>query len=279
MLIALIANLAASLTWELAGVSGGDGAVASVTTANGPLSKKGRVGMRTAKVSDSVDLHLFGNAGKVVVRDLNDEPTSAPQTTLSLVLKGIVFSSDTSRGLAIIAEKNKTQIDNVYGIGDQVPGDAVISEIYNDRVILLRNGQPETLMLIDVLVSESAPVRRSVSREKIRSTGDGNKFAINGSYLDERLQDIPSLAKEIGVEVYKEDGVSVGFKLISSRGSKLLTDLGLQAGDVLYEVNGVRLNSIHGGLEAYKRLKEASQVRVMIGRNGNRENRVYSINR
>ncbi|MFN2369329.1 MAG: hypothetical protein ABR605_10375, partial [Desulfurivibrionaceae bacterium] len=74
--------------------------------------------------------------------------------------------------------------------------------------------------------------------EPIVSLGDGVHWEIDNSYLEERLNDIPSLAREVGVEVYKEDDVQQGYRLISARGSSLLRELGLQPGDVLHEVNG-----------------------------------------
>ena len=98
-------------------------------------------------------------------------------------------------------------------------------------------------------------------------------------YWDNRLADIPSLAREIGVDIYKENNVQKGYRLLSARGSKLLQDLGLQPGDVLHEVNGVPLNSVHDGLAVYKNIANATEVRVTISRNGKRESRVYRIGR
>ena len=85
------------------------------------------------------------------------------------------------------------------------------------------------------------------------------------------------MAKQVGVDIYRENNVQKGFKLISSRGNKLIADLGLQAGDVLYEVNGIKLTNAHNGLMAYQQIKGASQVTLKIGRGGRVMTRIYSI--
>jgi general secretion pathway protein C len=84
------------------------------------------------------ELHLFG-------QNLEQSLTNLPETTLQLDLKGIYSDPDEEMGSAIIAVPG--QQDHVYLIGDTVPGGAVLLDIYEDRVILRRAGQLESLML------------------------------------------------------------------------------------------------------------------------------------
>jgi len=85
------------------------------------------------------NLHLFGQ--NITGQDLNN----LPQTTLQLALKGIYSAPDAEAGSAIIAVPG--QEDNVYLVGDTLPGGAVLLDIYEDRVILRRAGKLEVLML------------------------------------------------------------------------------------------------------------------------------------
>ncbi|MCA1765004.1 MAG: hypothetical protein LC633_01930, partial [Desulfobulbaceae bacterium] len=231
------------------------------------------------------ELPLFGLAARTgnLSRSSGVDPADAPETTLALILKGILKVEPMQKALAVIAEKGKSE-DELYGIGDKVPGNAVVSEIYVDRVLLRRNGVLETLMM---QYDEQAVTKNNQDNqaalvinndEPIVSLGDGVHWEIDNSYLEERLNDIPSLAREVGVEVYKEDDVQQGYRLISARGSSLLRELGLQPGDVLHEVNGVKLDTIQGGLSAYQRIRDADQIRVVISRNGRRETRMYDVN-
>jgi general secretion pathway protein C len=261
-LAVLLAYVLASLTWRLIGPSkemrpGGT----SLKTGLKPTASTSQRAMVVTRETD-----LFGKAGRVKTSPvpLDQNSTSAPPTSLSLVLKGIIVAEPMSRALAAIAEKGGKQ-EKLYGIGDKVPGNGVITEILIDRVILRRGGILETLMLLDKkssLAGARATKRARSTGQKITSRGDGVHWQIDKSYLNQRLADIPSLAREVGVEIYKENNVQKG----------------LQPGDVLHEVNGVPLNSVHDGLSAYQNLRNAKRVQVVITRNGRRETKIYEIN-
>jgi general secretion pathway protein C len=281
----LLAQTGASLTWKIADVTSerDDDLTARRKSAEKTLiSSKGSAAGRAESQLD--ELPLFGLASRVEnsSRSSAVDPAAVPKTTLALILKGIVTVEPMQRALAIIAEKGPKNEENLYSIGDKVPGNAVLSEIYADRVLLRRGGVLETLMMqLDEnagLAKKSQPEVLSGNDETIVSMGDGVHWEIDNAYLEQRLNDIPSLAREVGVEVYKENNVQEGYKLVSARGSKLLRELGLQPGDVLHEVNGVKLNTIQGGLSAYQRIRDAEEIRVVISRNGRRETRVYEVN-
>jgi len=102
-------------------------------------------GSSTSSERELAGWHLFGEAGRqnAVKRAAT---LSAPETRLRLTLKG-VFASDeaAAAGWAIIADpKGK---EDTYEIGDPLPGNAKLSEIYVDRIILERGGRFETLKL------------------------------------------------------------------------------------------------------------------------------------
>ncbi len=102
---------------------------ASAARANPPVA--GRI----------VSGHLFGTAD---VRQATQK-TEAPVTQLSLTLRGIVAAQGEHPSFALIA--NGPAEEEVFLRGDEVFNMATISEIHPDRVILLRNGQPETLRM------------------------------------------------------------------------------------------------------------------------------------
>lgn len=88
-------------------------------------------------------LHLFGKADpKTNIRE-------TPETTLALILNGLMFSTSRARSLAIISENGQPGQEGVYGVGDALPGNATIEAIFADRVILRRSGHRETLSLKD----------------------------------------------------------------------------------------------------------------------------------
>ncbi|HAR60730.1 MAG TPA: hypothetical protein DCS18_11115, partial [Alcanivorax sp.] len=72
-------------------------------------------------------------------------PVDAPDTRLSLELLGLFQTRDRDKSSAIIAEKGKDA--ELFHIGDAIPGNAELEDIYADRVILRRQGRLETLRL------------------------------------------------------------------------------------------------------------------------------------
>jgi len=285
LLALLLAQTGASLTWKVVGLTADFGE--ELTTRSSAV-KKARVSRRSpTAVRGSVsaeELSLFGLADLAKLSSTAPaiDPNAVPETTLALVLKGIITMEPMQRALAVISEKGKNEEEKLYGVGDTVPGNAVISEIYADRIILRRGGVFETLVMEQ---DEQAGLTRNDESElavnadeAIVSLGDGVHWEVDNSYLTERLNDLPSLAREIGVEVYEENNVQKGYRLISARGSKLLRDLGLQPGDILHEVNGIKLDTIQGGLSAYERIRNADEIRLVITRNGRRETRIYDVN-
>src|SRR5215472_8197747 len=91
-------------------------------------------------VAALANAHLFGTA-PVVQQDGAD----APQTSMPLVLTGIIAGNDPQNGLAILGQSAQTA--KVQAVGDSVPGGARLHSVYADRVIIDRNGQLESLVL------------------------------------------------------------------------------------------------------------------------------------
>ncbi|MGL4351142.1 MAG: type II secretion system protein N [Plesiomonas shigelloides] len=87
-------------------------------------------------------LALFGkNTSKLVAVTV----ANAPKSQINAQLNGVLASSDPEKSIVIITISGNQYS---YNIGDMInTTQAKIRQIYPDRVILLRNGQDETLML------------------------------------------------------------------------------------------------------------------------------------
>nr|VFJ69684.1 MAG: type II secretion system protein C [Candidatus Kentron sp. FW] len=101
------------------------------------------------------EMHLFGPPPE-------ETPTPAPaipivtvaETTLNLVLHGIISSGEEGGSLAIIASENGQQ--DTYSEGAKLPGGATITEVNNDYVVLLNDNRLETLCMWEVPQDASA---------------------------------------------------------------------------------------------------------------------------
>lgn len=88
-------------------------------------------------LSEISQFHLFGKP------ETPTSPLGMPDTVLQWSLKGLYSGNEPNEGSAIISVPGKT--DRVYLVGDKLPGGAILSGVYGDRVVIDRNGQLEVL--------------------------------------------------------------------------------------------------------------------------------------
>ena len=108
--------------------------------------------------SQSVDVASIANAHLFEAPPIAapaQDATNAPQSSLPLVLVGIISADDPQNGLAILGENAAAA--KVYAVGDNVPGGAKLHSVLSDRVVIERNGALESLMLPRQLQSGAAP--------------------------------------------------------------------------------------------------------------------------
>jgi len=131
ILVIALAVQAALILTDLAAASRG-GAAAGVRHA--PVHSRG------VDLATITNAHLFGAPPALKQDDAN-----APQTSMPLVLTGIIAGNDPQNGLAILGQSAQTA--KVYAVGDGVPGGAKLHSVYNDRVVIDRDGRLESLSL------------------------------------------------------------------------------------------------------------------------------------
>jgi general secretion pathway protein C len=221
-------------------------------------------------------LHLFGemppdegNAG--AEGDSAGLPVDAPETQLDLDLRGLYAIGD-GQGFAIIVAGREGE--QVFGVGDALPGNAEVAGVYGDRVLLRRDGNYEALWLDDAETRESQP---ATGQARVRE--DTQQIATAARGLRERLLENPTeLARMVRFQPYQQDGDLIGFRLRPRGGhEETLRELGLTPQDVLTEVNGIPLNDPRRGQEALDELRDATEVNVIFLRDGQQQQVTLSL--
>ncbi|WP_157861477.1 type II secretion system protein GspC [Desulfurivibrio alkaliphilus] len=226
-------------------------------------------------------LHLFGQPEpqadpEAEAAALSLAMVEAPETTLNLTLKGLLATADGRRGLAVIAERRGK--DEVYGVGDTVPGNAEIEAIYPDRVLLRRAGNLETLYLEDR--KEEPPVAarpRTRSRTPAAASPDSEPRRVSRSFVNSAMANLPDLARQVEVHIHNPEGGRHGFRLVAPGGSDFLETLGLQPNDILYEVNGIPLTDAGAAMVAFEELRNAREIRLVYERDGRQRSSTIAI--
>lgn len=109
--------------------------------------------------------------------------------------------------------------------------------------------------------------------EKVSPT----KYNVNRELVDKLLTNQAELMRAARVVPHEQNGQVVGVKLYGIRRKSLLGQLGLQNGDLLRTVNGFDMASPDSALQAYAKLRDASNLSVAITRRGKVMNVDYNV--
>lgn len=204
--------------------------------------------------------HLFGEMQAAA----GTRPTKAPETRLNLVLRGVIAADPMSLSHAIIA-RGKNGKEEVYAVGEKMPGGVTVEEVHPDHVILNRRGQLETLQLL-----------KDEDVGTIQSLSDSSDFPASGtaeqqlvSIRQEILQNPTSFGDYALPVVVKKNGKQLGYRLQPQhKGNELMQEVGLEANDVITEINGIKLDNPQNGIGALRQLSTANSVSITVMRNG-----------
>lgn len=233
-----------------------------------------------ANIAQISQWHLFGNAKSVAAKPVA-KVTEAPDTRLNLKLRGLLASTDPVAARAIIADGKG--VEEAYAVGDKLPGNAVLREIYADRVILEYRGRMETLRLPKDAVVSGAVARTASAKTRGRaptSAGTADNAALLRQYRDALINNPQSLMNLVNASPVtdKSTGKLKGYRIRPGKDRRLLGRFGLKSGDVVTGVNGVRLDNPIKGLEIMRDLSTANAVTLEIERNGMMESFVFQVN-
>jgi general secretion pathway protein C len=235
------------------GVPGGAGAAPPVP------------GRRGLDIGSLVNAHLFGSAALTAASGA--DAAHAPATNLALVLAGVLAAEEPDRGLAILGEAAATA--KVYTVGQNVPGGAKLHAVYDDRVILDRNGALESLLLPrgttgaqgrGPLVAMAAPAANPI--DTMRRVISDNPGAVG-----EILRPTPVLV----------NNKLQGYRIYPGRNRGAFSHLGLQAGDLVTAVNGTPLDDPNRGNEILGTLSSSTEAHITVTRNGRSQDLVLNL--
>jgi general secretion pathway protein C len=232
------------------------------------------VSNKQAGLDSVAQLHLFGtvqkaNASQAIVPVV----TNAPETRLSLTLKGIVSNTAGQSALALIAEGKG--MEKVYKIGMTIANQAKIHAINPDHVVLDRNGNLEILKLPKNEVDANSITNRSSSRgvgafssKRNLDTSQRVSTTKYGEIREKLLSNPQEVMKMARVRPVMKSGRMTGYRVDPGSDPKLFSEVGLVAGDVVTTVNGVSVTNPAEMGNVLNQLTTASQIEVTILRNG-----------
>ncbi|QKT03025.1 type II secretion system protein GspC [Ectothiorhodospiraceae bacterium 2226] len=289
LLVLLLAYTLAHLTWRAI-------APAPITLPPAPppaTAAQAAAAPEGSTLRQVASLQLFGRAAPEVAQ----APIEAPDTRLRLTLRGVVASGDPQSAMVIIADESGRE--QHYFVGADLPGGAVLEQVYPDRVILSRENRYETLRLPReetrddrVQSARTTPPRARPAAARSRvpqlpsaaeaaqaaATGGGGAAADEavddddgatlGQYREQLVNDPQSLWNLVQVHPVLEDGRIKGFTLSPQRDEHLFRAAGWRPGDVITQVNGIALDDTNALQEVFGQLTSADSVALEVERGG-----------
>lgn len=209
--------------------------------------------------------NVFGVSEKAIVQ----KQTKAPETRLNLTLKGVLAAKPMKMASAIIAQ-GKNGKEDIYGIGDKMPGGVTIKEIHPEFVMLERNGRLETLKLQKVSGIENLKTSAAsgFNAGGTQANLSGSPEAALKQIRNNILKDPTSFGEYALPVVVKENGKQVGYRLKPQSKGDLLSELGIEKNDVITQINGVKLDKPQNGISALRKLSTAKNLSIVVKRNG-----------
>jgi general secretion pathway protein C len=200
----------------------------------------------TVELATIVNAHLFGMAGA-------QAGGNAPQTTIPLILAGVIADKDPAKGQAIIGDT--ASAGKLFAVGAMIPGGARLNAVYGDHVLIERGGRLETL-----------PLPRNPMKGGVVNTA-----AAAGPGAQNRLQDNSTvLAGLVRVQPVFNQGKLGGYRIFpgGTKGTSAFTQLGLRAGDLIVAINGTALDDAARAMEVLQTLSSSASASITVSRNG-----------
>ncbi|WP_426358776.1 type II secretion system protein GspC [Pseudocolwellia sp. HL-MZ19] len=243
-------------------------------------------------LSDVKSLNLFGEYNQSAAVDKEEDIEDAPETNLKLTLTGVA-ASDVEAESAAIIQKNGVQ--EIYAIDETINGTrAVLKKVYNDRVHIRHSGRLETLMLDGFDYNDSTRKNNSASRKPNAAREGPIKDNAENTRIDNRSnealttqaqnlrddinEDPGKITDYLKISPKREDGQIIGYRLMPGKNPEFFKTSGLKSGDVAIQMNGFDLSQPSEAAQALKALKQEQELSLLVKRNDDITEILFSIN-
>jgi general secretion pathway protein C len=206
------------------------------------------------------------------------------QTQLPLELLGTVAAADQAMAWAAVLDR-ETRQHLVVRVGDRLKDRAEVVRIDRRRLVLDNAGSREELAIAEGdetrtarAPSRPAPRRRVADRSRGPSVDverlARNRFAVPRDDVESLAANPAALFSQARILPKYQDGQMVGVQLNAIKEGSLFSEIGIQDGDVINEINGIEVTGQQESAQVLRELTEATEFNVTVtGSDGQR--RVY----
>lgn len=230
---------------------------------------------------DVVAARTWQDRQVILERNLFNASTLAPQgaalaaderyeeTKLPLELLGTVAAGNPAFAWAAVLDR-EVRAHQVVRVGDRLKETAEVIRIDRRRIILENQGRREELSLAEEGEGPRTAARRPPPRRRVASSRGAveqlgrNRFALDDQSVDSMASNPAALFSQARILPKYEDGQMVGVQLNAIKPGSLFEEIGIQDGDVINEINGIRVTGQQESAQVLRELTEASEFNVTV---------------
>jgi type II secretory pathway component PulC len=121
------------------------------------------------------------------------------------------------------------------------------------------------------------PPGPSASDTAIRVVNENLRYVNKAKLLEEAGSNIGQLIGQVKTSPNTVEGKPAGVRVDQLGSGSLVEQSGLQSGDIVKSVNGIRVNSTDDLLSQSDRLQNSPEIRVVVERDGRHRTLVYKV--
>ncbi len=216
------------------------------------------------------------------VRPTPAEEEKLAATRLPLRLLGTAATEDPETSWAAV-EDLEERTHRIVRPGDAVKGKARVVRVERRRIVLDNGGRREELALEEEEQAGPRPQRaaaRRAARAKRRAAARRaapnaaaaarlrklaeNRFAVPREEVDEAMRNPANLFSQARILPKYEEGRMVGVQLNAIKPDSLFARIGIESGDTIVELNGIRIDSPEQSAELLRELSQAREFNVVV---------------
>jgi general secretion pathway protein C len=229
------------------------------------------------KAIEARNLFKLNEKQEIVPEPAKVDIETLEETKLQLKLWGTVTGNTQSTSAVI--EDTKARVQQLYHVDDTLQN-AIVKEIHREKVILEVQGSLEVLQMekLQAMSGGSKGARKKTIRKQTPSNVPERKsISLKRERIDEAVNDLGSLMKQVRIRPHYKDGKSDGLTLSGIRSNSIFGEMGFRNGDVIVGVDGKDIESVDDALSLYENLQTAENVQVQIRRRGRLQTIDYSV--
>lgn len=229
--------------------------------------------------------NLFNQNGELPKEDTEPDKKSIEKnvikkTDLPLKLLGTLWSGDPLAGIAVI-EEQKTKKIETFIVGDYLIGDALLAEVYQNKIIIDRGDYKEFLEIEQPEINKNARHILKATDKKEEEEEDldeyreegfervGNNIQISSEFKQQLLStQFARILQDVKAIPHMEGGQLKGYRLTKLKEDSIYEKMGLQTDDIVREINGFVLDDASQVLKYLQSLRSEKKFEVEFIRNG-----------